>query len=343
MHMANELLSVPVAAGGFAISGVWIAAVCRKIKDSIEGETAALMGIMGAFVFAAQMVNFQLPFMPGTSGHLVGAVLLAIVLGPNPAVITLSSVVLVQCLIFQDGGILALGCNLVNMVIIPVYTGNFIYRLLTGKSQSVKVKYLGSIAACLIAVEAGALLVPFEVGISNVLTVPFGGFLLTMLGVHLIIGVIEGVITAAVICYIANLRPQILEISSNKHSLTSRSFALVMLTFTVIIACGISLLASDKPDGLEWSYAERPDQVAFESVVSNEEPVMKKADEIQSKYSLMPDYTTRNTSLGQVNTEAESQEQWTSFAGVIGAFVTMFAIIGLMRLFNGKKHYSFIC
>ena len=128
MHMANELLSVPVATGTLAIAAAGLALICKKAKQIIASDKLPLMGILGAFVFAAQMVNFQLPAMPGTSGHMVGAVLLAIILGPQLAAIVISSVVIIQCLIFQDGGLLALGCNIINMAIVPSYLGYFLYK-----------------------------------------------------------------------------------------------------------------------------------------------------------------------------------------------------------------------
>ena len=130
MHMANELLSVPVAAGTLAIAAGGIGFICKKARRFITSDRFALMGILGAFVFAAQMVNFQLPAMPGTSGHMVGAVLLAIILGPHLGAIAVSSIVIIQCLIFQDGGLLALGCNIINMAIVPSYLGYFLYRSL---------------------------------------------------------------------------------------------------------------------------------------------------------------------------------------------------------------------
>jgi cobalt/nickel transport system permease protein len=135
MHMANEMLSVPVAAGTLGIAGGVLAAVCRAARKHITPEKMPLMGILGAFIFAAQMVNFQLPLMPGTSGHFIGAVLLAIILGPHLGTIVISSVIILQCLIFQDGGILALGCNIINMAIVPCYLGYIVYSTLAPASS----------------------------------------------------------------------------------------------------------------------------------------------------------------------------------------------------------------
>ena len=131
--MANELLSVPVATGTLAIAAGGLGLICRKVSKIVSSDKLPLMGILGAFIFAAQMVNFQLPAMPGTSGHIVGAVLLAIILGPHLAAIVISSVVIVQCLIFQDGGLLALGCNNINMGLVPSYVGYFLYKIVVMK------------------------------------------------------------------------------------------------------------------------------------------------------------------------------------------------------------------
>ncbi len=336
MHMANELLSVPVAVGGFALSGVWLAAVCRKVKNGAAHSNAALMGIMGAFIFAAQMVNFKLPLMPGTSGHLVGAVLLSIILGPHLAMITLSSVVIIQCLIFQDGGILALGCNILNMVIVPVYIGHFIYMKITAGSTDRWRLYFASVVASVAALEAGAVLVPFQVELSGVLAIPMFSFLATMAGVHLLIGTIEGLITAAVLFYVAGVRPQVVGLKADDSALSAKAFAAVLLIITVIIAGGLSLMASDKPDGLEWSYAERPERQDFEPVVENDGEAVAAMDAFQAKYSILPDYSARTSAMGNVNEESQTAKGWTSFAGVCGAFITM-ASIGAVSWFLRKK------
>src|SRR4030042_1547954 len=149
MHMANELLSIPVATGTLAIAAAGLGFICRKVRHILAADKLALMGILGAFVFAGQMVNFQLPAMPGTSGHMVGAVLLAIILGPHLAAIVISSVVIVQCLIFQDGGLLALGCNIINIGLVPSYIGYFLYRTITnGRVRSPEGDNGGMLGRC---------------------------------------------------------------------------------------------------------------------------------------------------------------------------------------------------
>jgi len=341
MHMANELLSVPVAGGTLTIAAAGLGIVCKKAGKIITSDRLALMGIMGAFVFAAQMVNFQLPAMPGTSGHMVGAVLLAIMLGPSAGAIVISSVVIIQCLIFQDGGLLALGCNLINMALVPSYLGYFLYRVFTaGKSSSLRI-YIGAVLACILAVEAGAILVPVEAGISGVLAVPFSTFLITMLGVHFLVGFVEGLITVAVLSYIQQVRPDIVaDVLPGKVRLSRRMVMVTLVVFAVITAAGLSLLACGLPDGLEWSYAERPDEPNFRPMVSGRDPAIAKVDDLQSKYSLLPDYSIRSTALGSTgrgDTEGISPG-WTSFAGIVGSVLTMSAVwLAASLLRKGKS------
>jgi cobalt/nickel transport system permease protein len=325
MHMANELLSVPVATGTLAIAAAGLGFVCRKARRIITSDKLALMGVLGAFVFAAQMVNFQLPAMPGTSGHMVGAVLLAIILGPHAGAIVISSVVIIQCLIFQDGGLLALGCNLINMALVPSYIGYFLYKTTAAAEPSRLRAYIGAMLACVIAIEAGALLVPVQAALSGVLVVPFSTFLITMLGVHFLVGLVEGLITAAVLGYLRQVRPDVvLDALPGKVRLSRNALLVTLVVFTVIVGAGLSLLASGFPDGLEWSYAERPDQPDFEPAVSNVDSAIVAVDDFQSKYSLLPDYSIRTSQLGKAaEQEVETSAGWTSFAGVAGSGLTM--------------------
>ena len=339
MHMANELLSVPVATGTLAIAAAGLGIICRKVRQIIATDKLALMGILGAFVFAAQMVNFRLPAMPGTSGHMVGAVLLAIILGPHLGAIVISSVVIVQCLIFQDGGLLALGCNVINMALVPSYLGYFLYRTVTaGQFSSLRV-YIGAMSACMLAIEAGAILVPVQAALSGILAVPFSTFLITMIGVHFLIGFVEGLITVAVLAYMQQVRPDVIMDSlPGKVRLSRKAVLVTLVVVTIVIGAGFSLLASDFPDGLQWSYAERPDQPNFEAAVSNEDSRITTVDDFQSKYSLMPDYSVRASKLGEVaKQQTVAGAGWTSFAGVVGSVVTMMVIWLTARILRKRQ------
>lgn len=332
MHMANELLSVPVAAGTLAVAAAGLGVICRKARKLIASDKIALMGIMGAFVFAGQMVNFQLPAMPGTSGHMIGAVLLAIILGPHAGAIVMSSVVIMQCLIFQDGGLLALGCNIINMALVPCYLGYYLYKGFTAGPFSNLRTYIGTLMACLITVEIGAVLVVVQAAISGVLVVPFATFLITMLGVHFLVGSIEGLVTVAVLAYIQQVRADIVCNSlAGKIRLSKNAVLVTLAVFTLITAAGLSLLACGFPDGLEWSYAERPDQPNFEPIVSNDESVIAKVDDLQARFAPLPDYSIRTAE------EVNAAAGWTSFAGVLGSGITMALIYLVAHLVRKKQ------
>jgi cobalt/nickel transport system permease protein len=254
MHMANELLSVPVAAATFAGAAAGLGFVCHKAKRKIASDKFALMGIMGAFVFAAQMVNFPLPLVPGASGHITGAVLLAIMLGPCAGAIAISSVVVVQCLIFQDGGLLAMGCNIINIALVPSFVGYWVYVLLVNSTPSKWRLYLGSIAGCVFAIAAGAVLVPVEAALSGVLGIPFSTFLATMVGVHVVIGILEGLITAAILVYLRSVRPDtITGCSAGSARLSRGALYASIIVATIFIGLVASGFASSLPDGLEFS------------------------------------------------------------------------------------------
>ncbi len=338
MHMANELLSVPVAAGTFAIASLGLGLVCRKVKEAATTDQLGLMGILGAFVFSAQMINLPLPGLPGTSGHLIGAVLLAILLGPHAGALIVSSIVIVQCLLFQDGGLLALGCNMINMALVPAYLGYALYRLILHQATDTWRFNLAVMTAALITVLVSAILVPIQTAVSGVLTLPFRTFVWTMVSVHLVIGLMEGLITIAVLAYVKQIKPDILSLNQ-KSTCDNRSRLLVatLAIFTLLLCAVFSLYASDKPDGLEWSYAERPEQPEFQSVVLPHEQA-DTVETLQSKYTLLPAYTKRPTPIGHINAQDVALSRgWTSFAGVMGALTTMIVIWGVAWCLRKKR------
>ncbi len=334
MHMANELISVPVAAGTIGIAAAGIGWICKKVRQEIVSEKIALMGVLGAFVFAAQMVNFQLPLMPGTSGHLIGAVFLAILIGPHLAAIVLTSVVIIQCLLFQDGGLLAIGCNIINIAIVPSYLGYSVYRAVAGERKSKLLLLAAAIIASVLAAQAGSLLVVIEATVSGVLLIPAGTFWAVMAGVHLLVGLMEGVITAAVLSYIATVRPDMIEgITATAEGIFSRKAAIISLVIiTIVTAAGFSLLACSQPDGLEWSYRQRPDQPDFKPLVVNEDSRIKAADRLGDKIALMPDYSVRGASE-----DHPVSAGWTSLAGILGSTACMGLIWLSARLLRRAK------
>ena len=345
MHMANELLSVPVAGVTLAIAAAWVATAAQRARRATTDDQLPLMGVLGAFVFAAQMINFTLPGMPGTSGHLGGGVLLAILLGPSAGIVTMAAILVVQCLLFQDGGLLALGCNTLNLGVAPCLVGWGLYRVLLGRAAGPAAwqQYLAAWLACLAGVTAGAALVPVEAACSGVLQVPLSQFLAVMLGVHLIIGLCEGALTFAVIAYLRRVRPELLGAApSTSLAGTGRpgygAVAASVLVTALLLAGVVSWFASSWPDGLEWSYREHRYETA-ESVVANESSLVAAVDHWQSRWSPLTDYTRRTSPLGQLPaaeaTHAASgrsgPDGWLSLAGVVGTLLTLSILYGVSR------------
>ena len=325
MHMPNELLSVPVAGACFAVSAGGVGFACKAAEKNLSQEKIPLMGILGAFIFAAQMVNFPLPF--GASGHLTGAVFLAIVLGPAAAAVVMTSVVIVQCLIFQDGGLLALGANIINLALLPSFLGHFIYRLIA-PDRNAKVRvYSAAVAASCLSLIAAAALLSVETALSGTLVVPFGTFLAAMCGIHLLIGIVEGIITAALLVYLVKARPDIFDGTPGTAAVNKKQFFVTASLAVFITAACLSLLASEKPDGLEYSIAGGSSQ---KSVIKNESPAVETAGRLHEKIAPMPDYTRKSTD------GKEHHISWTSVAGVTGSAVTMLGVWAAAQLLRRR-------
>jgi cobalt/nickel transport system permease protein len=207
MHLPDGFLAPQVWAPLAASGAIGVALAARRATQTLPPERVPLLGVLGAFVFAAQMVNF--PVASGTSGHLTGAVLVAVLVGPSAAALVMTAVLAVQCLLFQDGGVTALGANVFNMALVECYGGWGIYwlgaRLLPGRTG----RSLAVFAACFLAVVAAASLVAVELWLSGV--VDLGAALVAMGGVHAIIGVGEGAATLAVLAFLGRVRPDLLE------------------------------------------------------------------------------------------------------------------------------------
>ena len=335
MHMANELLDLPMAVITLVIAAVAIAMAARRAQKTLDAERLPLMGVMGAFVFAAQMINFTLPGMPGTSGHLGGGVLLAILLGPAASIVVMASILIVQCLIFQDGGLLALGCNIINMGVVPCLLGWWTYRVIGGRTPaSAWRQYVAAWAACLLGVTAGAALVPVEAGLAGRLSIPVTQFLAVMVGVHLLISAIEGAITFAVVAYLRRVRPACLGLDSaaSPSRLSRRAVATSLVVTALLLAGVVSWFASSHPDGLEWSYLEHTYNHA-DSAIKPTPAAMVAVDELQSKYTPMPDYTALAETSESAATEpagkGAADNAWPnvdgrgSLAGVVGTVLTL--------------------
>ena len=175
----------------------------------MEAKPVPVMGVMGAFVFAAQMINFTIPGT-GSSGHLCGGMLLAAIVGPYAAFLTMIGVLLIQCLLFADGGLMALGANIWNMAFYGCFVGGLIWRAFTRKGLNRAKIIAASLIGCILSLQLGAFSVSVETLASGITALPFGAFLLAMQPIHLAIGAVEGCITAAVLAFLYEARPSLL-------------------------------------------------------------------------------------------------------------------------------------
>ncbi len=209
LHAPDGFFSTPVATVFWLITVVALGISLRKAGDQLDEKAVPLMGVMAAFIFAAQMFNFQIP--GGTSGHLLGGVLAAVLLGPYAGTIVMACVIAVQAVVFQDGGLVVLGANIFNMGIIGTFGGYWVYRTLAGAlGGEDKMRLPAAAVAAWLSVVAAAIITSFELAASD--TTSLGAALIAMVGWHLIIGVGEALITVAALSFIAASRSDLLRI-----------------------------------------------------------------------------------------------------------------------------------
>ncbi|MBF0443693.1 MAG: energy-coupling factor ABC transporter permease, partial [Oligoflexales bacterium] len=211
MHMADALVSAQVGGVMWAATIAAATLSIKKIKSGIDEKKIPLMGVMGAFVFAAQMINFSIP-ATGSSGHLGGGLLLAALLGPHAGFITMASILTVQALFFADGGLLALGCNIFNLGFYTCFISYpFIYKPIVKKGFNLKRLAPACLVSGVAGLQMGSFSVVLETFLSGKSELPFGTFVLLMQPIHLAIGIVEGAVTCAVLNFILSARPEILE------------------------------------------------------------------------------------------------------------------------------------
>jgi cobalt/nickel transport system permease protein len=209
LHIPDGFLSGPVAGVGYALAAVFVALAVWRTNRYLGEKSVPLMGVAAAFIFAAQMMNF--PVAGGTSGHLLGGTLAAILVGPWAAIIVMTSVVGIQALMFQDGGLAALGFNVFNMGVITALVGYGLYYLTTlfANGQRAWVRPTGTFLAAWFTVMLAAFATSFELALSD--TSPLHVVLPAMMGVHALIGIGEGLITAAAVTFVLSTRPDLIE------------------------------------------------------------------------------------------------------------------------------------
>jgi cobalt/nickel transport system permease protein len=247
MHIPDGFLTSTVSVLLWLVSMLVIGYVLKRVGKDLGERQVPLMGVLAAAIFAGQMLNFAVA--GGTSGHLMGAALATILLGPMAAVLVMTTVVAVQALIFQDGGLVVLGANLFNMAIVGVAISYMAWRTIRplGGNRRWALYAAGFLAAWL-SVEFSALAVALELALSG--TSPASLAIPAMAGVHALIGIGEGLITVGALAFIASARPDLIEAGAAPQS-GSRFAWLLGLAFAVVLAVA-SPLASAQPDGLEW-------------------------------------------------------------------------------------------
>lgn len=335
MHMSDALISPAVGAVLWAGAAGVTAYCVRKIskEDLIEGKKVPMMGVMGAFVFAAQMLNFTIPGT-GSSGHIGGGLLLAAMLGPEAAFLTMFVILASQALFFADGGLLALGCNIINMGFFSCFVAYpLLFKPLLTKSPSPGRIVLSSILTVVVGLQMGAFGVVLETLLSGRTELPFGTFVLLMQPIHLAIGLGEGLITAAVLVFLHRVEPQSvasLQTQAVTGGFPKRAVAAVAL-LAVLSGSVLSWFASTHPDGLEWSILNVTGSTELEST----DGVRTALADVQSKTAFMPDYAPKTAQ--EVSTTEDGAASWpaidagTSAAGIVGSVITL-ALAGAVGL-----------
>ena len=339
MHMADALLSPAVGVVMWAATGGTLAYCSRQVSDRLDDQQIPLMGVLAAFVFAAQMINFTIPGT-GSSGHLGGGLLLAILLGPAAAFLAMASVLTVQALFFADGGLLALGCNIFNIGFFPCFIAYpFIYKPLAGARMKT-VRMTGAVViASVTALQMGSLGVVLETVTSGVSALPFQSFFLVMQPIHLAIGLVEGLVTAVVVNFMVATDPSIIRSATGTEKRKGIRYWIMAVLFGITIITGglLSLFASDKPDGLEWSIARLTGSPELQVRQSE---IHVKVDQMQRRISILPDY-----GLGERSEESSSDSHssgWskeaggTAAAGIVGGLLVIASILLIGVLLRRK-------
>ena len=332
MHMADALISPAVGGVMWAATAGLTVYCASKIKNEAEDNHVPLMGVLGAFIFTAQMINFTIP-ATGSSGHLGGGMILAILLGPWAAFLTMASVLTVQALFFGDGGLLALGCNIFNLGFWPCFLAYpFIYKPIAGANPTPRRIFLGASLGAIVGLQMGAFSVVLETLASGISELPFGTFVLLMQPIHLAIGIVEALVTSAVVTYVWRARPEVLEVaaSGKKSGAFSLRPVLIGLAAVAVLTGGIlAWFASAHPDGLEWAMFHT---AGTEELSAPGDAVHGSLARIQEQTAFLPDYGFKAPVETEGTAQAaspEGEETWpsvsagTSVSGIIGGAMTL--------------------
>lgn len=299
LHIPDGFLSLVVSIIFWIIAIALLTTAVRKTQGELGERQIPLMGVMAAFIFAGQMINF--PVFGGTSGHLLGGALAAIVLGPWAGMLVMASVIGLQALLFQDGGLVVMGANIFNMGLLTALIGFGLYRSVAGQSRGVRLTVAG--VAAWLSVIAGALVTALQLWWSG--TSPLTVVIPAMLGVHVLIGIGEALITVVALSFIMQTRPDLLDEQAIKAR-GSQGWAIAGVIIALVVVL-FSPFASGDPDGLE-RVAE--DLGFIEQGAS-------------APYEILPDYT-----IPLLGTTGFS----TIVAGAVGALIVAGIAIAIGRM-----------
>jgi cobalt/nickel transport system permease protein len=302
LHIPDGFLSIGVSLVFWALAILFVGVALRNTRGELGERQIPLMGVMAAFIFAAQMINF--PVAGGTSGHLLGGALAAIVLGPWAGILVMTTVISVQALVFQDGGLVVMGANIFNMGILTALIGYGLYRGAAGRGNAARLGIAG--VAAWLSVVAGALLTAFQLWLSgtSALRIVFPA----MLGVHMLIGIGEALITVAALAFVLRTRPDLLSAGQEKRGGMGWVVVGALMALAVVI---VSPWASADPDGLE--------RVAIDLGFIDAG--------LEAPYEIIPDYTI--SLLGESGPS-------TILAGLVGALIVGLSAVGLVILLRRR-------
>ena len=333
MHMADALISPAVGGAMWAVSSGLIAYSAKKVREEADDKKIPLMGVLGAFIFAAQMINFTIPGT-GSSGHMGGGMILSILLGPYAAFLVLASVLAVQALFFADGGLLALGCNIVNMGFFTCFIAYpLIYKKIMGRGLDKKRLLIAATIAGVVGLQFGAFGVVMETVSSGISELPFKTFVLLMLPIHLAIGLVEGLVTSGVVSVVMAARPEILTAAADRTPLgiSVKKAVLGIAAAAVLTGVALSWFASANPDGLEWAMLK----TSGKEEIQSGEKLHGLLASLQEKTAFLPDYGFKKSGTptepidAKTETATAAKEAWpavnagTSVAGLVGGVFTL--------------------
>ncbi|HEX2952639.1 MAG TPA: energy-coupling factor ABC transporter permease [Bacillota bacterium] len=330
MHMVDALISPMVGGTMWATTAGLMAYSAKKLQTEHDDKKVPLMGVLGAFIFAAQMINFSIP-LTGSSGHLGGGLILAILLGPYAGFLAMASVLVIQALFFADGGLLALGCNIFNMGFWTCFVAYpLIYKKIVRNNSTRRAIFWGTMAASIVGLQLGAFSVVLETFFSGISALPFKTFVLWMQPIHLAIGIVEGLITAAVVSFVWKARPEIVDhaaLTQPIGKVSNKGIIIGILIVTLITGGALSWFASASPDGLEWSMLHTSGRDEMQSKNGLHQTIAT----VQKKTAIMPEYDFRR-SLSHSKRNELARPVWpavnggTSMSGILGATLIIILI-----------------